>query len=98
MARPSVFHLKVIDFIHLKRGPFSLRDIRDAVGASDPKTIKNIVIKLTLMKYMTYLDNKSLSRRWVITKKWPSSADVVKSDYELLTMVRQGIKMLRRSS
>lgn len=92
--RPSSFHEAVIKFIHAERGPFSLKQIRDATGIKDPKTSRVIINRLAAMKYVTYLTEKHLygNKRWVVTRKWPlvtESPKVVMDDYNLAEVLRR---------
>jgi len=94
MPRPSIFHKPVINYIHAKRGPFSLKEVRDACGIKDAKTSRTIVHRLAAMKYLTYLHNVRIrgNKRWIVTKKWPpegAAPDEVLDDYATSQLLRR---------
>lgn len=101
MGRPSVFHDTVIDYIHAKRGPFALVDIRRACHIKDAKTVKNIVDRLVTLRYMRYIDSRIMTKKWHITNRWPEpwqGCSLVKEDYLTMRLVERGARALRRRS
>lgn len=71
MPRPSSFHVAVIRYIHRKILPFSLKEVRDAVGIKDPKTIRVIIHRLEALGFVAYDKTAPINQRWVPSDKWP---------------------------
>lgn len=99
MSRPAQFANTVIDFIHMKRGPFSLVEIRHGCGIKDTKTVKGIIERLVTLRYVRYVDNPVMTKKWNITNRWPEpwqGSALVKEDYLTMRLVERGARALRR--
>lgn len=93
MPRPSSFHVAVINYIHNKNDAFSLKDVRDACGIKDPKTIRVIMHRLEAMGYVAYIPTNSINKRWSITTKWPMTPipQTVLDDYVTAQILRRTV-------
>lgn len=99
MGRPSTFAPTVIDYIHAKRGPFMLSEIRRGCAIKDSKTVKSIVERLVTLRYMRYIDSQIMRKRWHITNRWPAAwqgSTLVKEDYLTMRLVERGVKSFRK--